>query len=822
MKKTLFILTTPLALLTLAGRGLSAEGDPMRTASPAECLPDPQDYSFLWWAYGPPSSCCPLRGPSSKASDENKIICIRTGRYAAAIDVEHVQLRHFGTLAAASPVTAALAEGNDVLFHLPRAEWSLGVRAGGKTYRCVRGGVVAQKDFLHYPYRLIESGRFTQRCDIQGLVFEDDQKSRLKATGRLEIAAWPDRLALIADMVAEEDFSDAELSIDANGGRARCEERGPWKRGEPRTARLTLRDEAGGEPPAVVEAARPDGTPLPVAFSTVYGWHRIELPNEPWSNAKGTYYPEEHLDRLDRVRLSVSNPSRKPQPVRLLFAADRGFPAITGFCPMLRDRDGQPTGIPVQLSKNWHVRREQRVLYDGAWFHGFSLLRLPPRSRVELEFAVAYARWGGVPAASHGQLCLIGWGHNQRWDEVAIGSFGESICYEPDGAQRRCMIDDIRPLMVWEMGGRPRKWAWTNNVGGGDFLVYFDEKGEYQYPTQMKAHYAAHGPNLTEVTYSGVTADGCIATRVTVSTPRCDDINRAYHRFRYDVLKPTRFRRLAFYQLGADEYLWHPFRKIARGNEKGLIEEWEPKLGGRQYHRTGIPCEGEVPWFSLHEAENPKNQPGPWANRGLVVRSWKARLGGRETPPFASVYGTQSGIASASLELSPPPGLLELRPGDFVEAEVELVVVPTCADDYYGPNEGLRAALKAGGNTWRPVFREAVGNHLEATAARGKVLRRYPVVVEVGRDQVAEIEVAGGVGYVPITFAGLSTYRGYELLEEVAGVRRRVDQSVHGSDFWQTDYDPASRSWRITYNVLLDRPGEQRQAARFIFGPNHP
>jgi hypothetical protein len=56
----------------------------------------------------------------------------------------------------------------------------------------VRGGVVAQKDFVHYPYRLIESGRFARRCDIQELVFEDDQKDRLKAIGRLEVAAWPE------------------------------------------------------------------------------------------------------------------------------------------------------------------------------------------------------------------------------------------------------------------------------------------------------------------------------------------------------------------------------------------------------------------------------------------------------------------------------------------------------------------------------------------------------------------------------------------------------------------------------------------------------
>jgi hypothetical protein len=55
---------------------------------------------------------------------------------------------------------------------------------------------------------------------------------------------------------------------------------------------------------------------------------------------------------------------------------------------------------------------------------------------------------------------------------------------------------------------------------------------------------------------------------------------------------------------------------------------------------------------------------GPWANRGLVIRSWKARLGGKDAPPFASVYGTMAAkIPSAALELSAPQDLKQLQPG---------------------------------------------------------------------------------------------------------------------------------------------------------------
>ena len=44
-------------------------------------------------------------------------------------------------------------------------------------------------------------------------------------------------------------------------------------------------------------------------------------------------------------------------------------PVITGVTAVLRGPDGTPTGIPVQLSKNWHNRPAGGEL-AGLWFHG--------------------------------------------------------------------------------------------------------------------------------------------------------------------------------------------------------------------------------------------------------------------------------------------------------------------------------------------------------------------------------------------------------------------------------------------------------------------
>jgi hypothetical protein len=257
----------------------------------------------------------------------------------------------------------------------------------------------------------------------------------------------------------------------------------------------------------------------------------LELPRQKWTNAKGTYYPEEELNRLDRWRFTVRNDSDRAATLPIMFV-DAHPPAVTGFTPMLCDADGIPTGIPIQISKNWHVQPEKGVLrHQGPWFHGGAFVRLPPRSRREFTFTMAYAHYGGVPAASHAQLSLIGWGHNQFWDQAAIGSFGESICYEPGRVQRRCAIDDIRPFMTLP-NSETKPYGWAGNGGGGDFLAWIDAAGRYQGFRATRCDYRAYGPCLTDVAYVEEPQKGEITSRVNVSMARSDDYLRAFHLLR--------------------------------------------------------------------------------------------------------------------------------------------------------------------------------------------------------------------------------------------------------------------------------------------------
>ena len=59
--------------------------------------------------------------------------------------------------------------------------------------------------------------------------------------------------------------------------------------------------------------------------------------------------------------------------------------------------------------------------------------------------------------------------------------------------------------------------------------------------------------------------------------------------------------------------------------------------------------------------------------------------------------------------------------------------------------------------------------------------------------------LTGGLGYVAITFTGLTSPSSFTLSID----DQRCDQSIHGNDFWQTDYDAASQQWSRTYNIPI-------------------
>ena len=633
-------------------------------------------------------------------------------------------------------------------------------------------------------------------------------------------------------------WKNASMSIRLRAGddvysdRSIVERSEVWTRGVRRTVSIGLAaegetfeqvpDQRGG--PRLAASTIPDGRSLRVEYDETHGWFRVDL---------DTIVPRgSHNDIMERVKLAVVNPGGREHVCRILAVkTGPGFrvapgQSLIGISPVLRDADGLPTGIPVQISKNWHRQPDRRLDYEGPWLHAFSMLRLPPRSEIELELTLVYGHWGGVAAASHAQLCLVGWGSNQLWDQSAIGSWGESICYEPDQAQAECAVLDVRPLMVHGMNlDEPTRWRWTNNVGGGDFFRYFNAQGERQHPARMKTAYLRYGPNLTEVTYAGRSRDGKIEQAATVSLYRTNDLVRGIYRLEMRVDEPVDFSRLVFFQIGADSYSYTSERRIAMGSEEGLLRQWDAQFGGGLYKTDPAECTGRVPWISLDDAlGRDESQAGAWANRGIVIRHWDATLGGKKASPWVAEHGVKArGVDTSTIDVIPPPDVKRLVPGDYLIATFEHVIVPQYAADYYGPNENLRAALEKHENTWRMIHREAVGNDLDVEVSRGKLRRRWPPEIEADQSGAAEFMVTGGLGYVPVTISGLARHARPALeVRHGDGSWNPVDQSIHGNDFWQTDYDPKAKTRAVTYTVPLDSPDDGRSSVRFRFRLTSP
>jgi hypothetical protein len=145
-----------------------------------------------------------------------------------------------------------------------------------------------------------------------------------------------------------------------------------------------------------------------------------------------------------------------------------------------------------------------------------------------------------------------------------------------------------------------------------------------------------------------------------------------------------------------------------------------------------------------------------------------------------------------------------------------MFVLPMKAEDYYGPNENFRSALKKSAGTYKMARREAVGNHITLSVLKGKALASYPIVIEASADK-ADFLVKGGTGYVPLTITGLTFYREPKLFIKEDGEWKEIDQGKYGKDFWQTDYNAATERWEVTYNVNLDSPDDKVREKEFKF-----
>lgn len=743
-----------------------------------------------------------------KTDSSSEIFGIETSHYGFTLNVSDFRAAALGRLENPVSYAEALSHKGEKLKNLAPAELRIELEVDGVLYRAERCKAGVSRDVKRLAdVRLWESGRFVQHFDFQELDFRSAAGVRLPCASRLDLVAWPGTLTLTLEAAPAgdpatgapvESYSRAvlRLSLRSEVGNWQAElalDNG-WHPEQRESLSMTCElAPTGAKSVPLIEVKTAANEDVAVRFDTSKNCYVASAVNLKRDFASG--YTD--IRKYDEFTITVHSAG----PLRHLpFLLDLRPPAnITGLCPMLCDASGVPTGIPVQLSKNWHCKEM------GTYLMAYAML--PVEGRAVYTLRVIYGFYGHLPAASHAQLSLVGYSHsNGRWDQLAIGCWGETICFDMDMSCVDVMITDVRMLMT-RNGREGKQWGWTDAGWGGDWLMLQDAQQSKYLPKEMKTAYISHGPCLTDVRHCGYYGENReIDFAAQIRTLRTDDYSRTFQRLEYRFTTDVAAERISLFKLGRTGR--HATPQVAYGNRAGCLKELDvpSDLKKGAFFLDNVLLEGAAPWWvALPGAHGTDGKDWGTGYRALVIRDFKATINGQAyAAPTISAPLYSAAPANLDLEIGPPEGIKKFRAGDSMVLEVELVTLPRMADDYYGPNAAFREHLIENPVSWKTTHREARGNALEVQVTGGKLLHSYPVIVQVTAPEV-RVNIFGGVGAVPLRFEGLKGNGDYSLYQVVEGKERKFDQSVHGNDYWQSEYDAATDTYKLTFNLLLDR-----------------
>jgi hypothetical protein len=464
-------------------------------------------------------------------------------------------------------------------------------------------------------------------------------------------------------------------------------------------------------------------------------------------------YPQD-VDVVSEYLIEVTNPGSSELNIPLVFDEGAIVGSVTGTSMVLLDDShyGAPTGLPVQISKNWHITSNNRQIYDGQWLRGSTMVTLAGNETKRFRLKVICGHWANVPAASHAQLCLIGWGGNWKWEESALGSWGENFCFDPTQQLGGTFITDVRPAFTTPKSGSGTH-NWTENGGGGNMLIYYDSNNTLRFHKRIKTAYRWTGPNLTEVHYSGVTDDDKIRFTYVNQLGRTYDYQRRFINFKYEFLQNvTSPNRLVYFQMAADRYTLAKYDYYDLGDDNGLISTNTPNPGGNAYNGS---FNFDDRWLSIDDLTGL----GATAKsrRGIIARDMT--LNGSSLTPYMHTWGNTWGSTTMLFDLSADSVSKSYSAGDVVEGGVEYIMPPISSGDYWGGDSEFQARLSSYQNEWDAVYDEVANNDdLSVTAYTGTLLESFPVKVKAKStgSVFADFEISsGGIGAVPIILIGV-------------------------------------------------------------------
>ncbi len=757
------------------------------------------DYTYTCWPNGW------RKNANDRSTD---IFGVETNHYGFTLDVADFRKVGLGRLSNPAGYEQALRHKAKKLEQLPPAELLIEIEVDGMRYRAKACKAGQEKGVKHLSHvRLWESGRYVQHYDFLGLDFRNAKGDRLACDATLDLVAWPASLTFNLIVSAGQSYDKATLRLglksEAGNWQQKFAVQEGWEQGQQKSLSMTCPISSGGSvaPTTNISVRTAGGQSIPVRFDEQKNCY--VAPVTRLKRSWKTGYTD--IRDYDDFRITVE-PSGSTEAVPFLL--DMRPPAnITGLCPILCDEDGRPTGIPVQLSKNWHHQAM------GSYLMAYTLLPVDKATTYTLR--VVYGFYGALPSASHAQLSLIGYsekGGNGRWDQLAIGCWGETICFDMDMSLVDVAITDIRMLMA-RNGTGGKKWSWTDAGWGGDWLNLQEGRQDKYFWTDLKTAYLAHGPCLTHVEYDGYYgANREVDFSAQVQTLRTDDYSRTFQKLSYTFTRDVSAKKIWLYKLGRT----HGYRtpRLAYGNIDGLIQEQDvpDNLERDQLFLDKVELTGPGPYWVafLGATETANRRAKPNGYRALIIRQYNAVVDGKTyTNPTVSSPVYTANPTNLDIELLPPAGILKFSKGDRIDLDLELITLPRQADDYYGPNESFRKHLTENPISWKTTYREAQGNDLAVAVSGGTELQNYPLVIRAQEPEVT-VNIKGGVGMVPIRFENLKSCQGYGLHRIVDDRRIELDQAVHGHDFWQTDYDAATETYKMSFNLPLDGLGESQ------------
>ncbi|KRP37222.1 MAG: hypothetical protein ABS34_03770 [Opitutaceae bacterium BACL24 MAG-120322-bin51] len=768
-------------------------------------MPQQADAIHLTWVKGPPQLQAFNQIDQHLAGfrEDDAVLAFRSEQWGMLLDPRQMTIERL-TVTKTADVVLELLDWSKMQQTWALSQLELSAEVDGKVYHAVAGPIPPLKDDYSYsPIHIVESGDWFQHVAIYDLELLDADGAKLPAKVWLEIRAWGDR-CLFEWCVEPENGKSLELQV---GLKSQSLQSAEFAKATGTRVQLGLDFSDESIRPIVVDdqsvqisAVATDtfalGQPK-IEYSAVNDAWEVILPKLDWPNKNVAAYNSDLLDRISHYDLKLANTTDAPRDVCLRFIHD--YHPATGYVPMLLDTAGKQTGLPLQNSKNWHDFRPHP--YYGMWFNITARLTLAPNANVDFKYIVAHAQWQGVPASSAAQLSLVGWGYNGFWTEMALGSWGESVCIQAGRTMRRAFITDVRPFDVIGRNGLP--YDWTSNVGGGDIGKIVDDQGKLITWQGSVREFAMIGPNLSHVRVTERSAKDRMRLQIDSYLPRSNSINRSYFKVKLEVIETVAFNELALFQLGSDYYNEMESTKIAWGNLNGLSGEVSPAAAQWGTVMEPVQLSGEQPWVSLH-ANAPEPKAGGRAVRGIVIRDYRAELGGKvyDAPWIASARTKKR----LNAELVLPPEIKQLKAGDTVEFTVEMDILPFSADAYCGADAALKQRLEATPDSWQLTAFEAQHQQVRINGKAQAFPATYALTA--ARQQTFTVSSHSKMDTVCVT--GLANPDSWKLEELVEGKSVPLGERFKVEAQPQITYVPETGTWTAVLSLVFPEGSHER------------